>query len=437
VTLTWVDRSSNETGFVIQRRQRTDPFATVGTGPAGATTFHDDAVLPYGTYTYRVAATGSGGQSGWSGELSVATLPAMVFDLAIGEGTFWDFKWSSQATSYGPGASPATCIFRVRLGAPVTLGGRTAHPVHYAGPMADFLRRLAYLASDGTVVSGSADGVVWATLLDPRTSLAIGGGFFRELASNVVYKAQPATFANDLVSGSGVVIGRSVSTTDRVCVDGFGCVSGGAGDVNFTQREFWVPGVGPAGYYELFSIDQGYQNQQTLVKQVGLLASSTRGDQGYFAAEIEPDDSPSGATRSLTISRGVLGSFGSGDAGFVNSATYVNPYGVIMGTATDALQDCYLADVATAPGKSFRLSWDPTICRSCRYSIVTFTAGDPVPIFSTSLTNSDFSTGQLLSFVFDSTISQYGSNLVVCVGASEVRSPGTSPAQIPYALQLE
>ena len=430
VMLTWVDNASDETGFVVQRRQWMDPFATVGNVAAGSTSYQDSSALPYVTYTYRVAAVGNGGSSGWSDEVSATTLPAMSYDLTIAEGTFWDFEWWTRTTSYGQGAAAATGIYRVWLGAPTLVAGRTAFPVHYAGPLTEFVRRLAYVSYDAGVVYGSADGATWTTLLDSRTSFAIGGGFLRELASGVLYKAQEGRFSNDLMSGQGVVIERSVSTSDRVCVPGYGCVSGSEGDTNFTQQEFWMPGVGPAGYYELFSLNQGYQNQQTIVKQIGLLASSTRGDAGYFLMEAEPNDRVSTASQAPTLTSGVLGSFAAGDGGFVLTASYYNPFGILMGTVTDALQDCYRASVPTTSHATFHLSWDPSVCPTCRYSIVSFVAGEGYPVFSTSLLNNNFSLGQLWLSVQDVEISHYGSSYVMCVGTN-------ASARIPYTLQRE
>jgi fibronectin type 3 domain-containing protein len=56
--LTWTDNSSNETGFLIERKVGTGSYSTLTTKAAGVTS-HSDTPLTAGTYTYRVIATGT------------------------------------------------------------------------------------------------------------------------------------------------------------------------------------------------------------------------------------------------------------------------------------------------------------------------------------------------------------------------------------------
>lgn len=75
VTLTWVDQSSNEDGFIVQRRigagTWNDAYASVA---AGVVTYLDDnhgaGPLAEGTYTYRIVASNAYGQSAPSNEAS-------------------------------------------------------------------------------------------------------------------------------------------------------------------------------------------------------------------------------------------------------------------------------------------------------------------------------------------------------------------------------
>lgn len=67
VTVSWTDRSSNETGFIVERS--TSPaggFTPLVTVPAGSASFADGAVTRKTTYYYRVAATNANGTSGYS-----------------------------------------------------------------------------------------------------------------------------------------------------------------------------------------------------------------------------------------------------------------------------------------------------------------------------------------------------------------------------------
>lgn len=69
VTLSWTDRSSDETSFRVLRKfsasgtlDGTETFATVGTADANATTYQE-TLTTVGTYWYRVQAVGANGAS--------------------------------------------------------------------------------------------------------------------------------------------------------------------------------------------------------------------------------------------------------------------------------------------------------------------------------------------------------------------------------------
>ncbi|HET8774931.1 MAG TPA: fibronectin type III domain-containing protein, partial [Thermoanaerobaculia bacterium] len=67
VTVSWTDRSDNETGFIVERStSATGGFAPLVTVPAGSASFADATVKRKTTYYYRVAATNANGASGYS-----------------------------------------------------------------------------------------------------------------------------------------------------------------------------------------------------------------------------------------------------------------------------------------------------------------------------------------------------------------------------------
>jgi titin len=69
--LTWIDTSSNETGFEIERADAAlGPFAVVGTAAADQTSYDDNGLTAETTYYYRVNATNSGGDSEYSNTVS-------------------------------------------------------------------------------------------------------------------------------------------------------------------------------------------------------------------------------------------------------------------------------------------------------------------------------------------------------------------------------
>lgn len=78
VDLQWVDNSSNESNFELQRAT-SSAFSspTVFSLPANIPSYSDTGLSPSTTYYYRVRATNSSGQSAWSGTVS-ATTPAVT-----------------------------------------------------------------------------------------------------------------------------------------------------------------------------------------------------------------------------------------------------------------------------------------------------------------------------------------------------------------------
>ncbi len=73
VALTWEDRSSNETHFVIQRRYAAWIWGDVGAAPANATSFLDTTSIGNVTYEYRVIAVNALGSSDYSNGVLVNT----------------------------------------------------------------------------------------------------------------------------------------------------------------------------------------------------------------------------------------------------------------------------------------------------------------------------------------------------------------------------
>lgn len=74
IKLTWSDKSTNETGFKIERKTGTETYAIVGTTAKEITTFSDTGLTPGTTYVYRVYSYNSAGNSvTYSNELTQIT----------------------------------------------------------------------------------------------------------------------------------------------------------------------------------------------------------------------------------------------------------------------------------------------------------------------------------------------------------------------------
>src|SRR5687767_10846719 len=61
VTLSWTDRSTNETGFRIERKTGVTVFTGIATVAANITTYTDLSVAPNTTYTYRIVSYNAAG----------------------------------------------------------------------------------------------------------------------------------------------------------------------------------------------------------------------------------------------------------------------------------------------------------------------------------------------------------------------------------------
>jgi len=68
--ISWIDVSSNEDGFTLQRRAGIQPFEDLVTLPVDTEEFLDTSIFPNVTYTYRVNAFNAAGVSDWSNEAS-------------------------------------------------------------------------------------------------------------------------------------------------------------------------------------------------------------------------------------------------------------------------------------------------------------------------------------------------------------------------------
>ncbi|MFN5422509.1 MAG: hypothetical protein ACK5AO_04515 [bacterium] len=74
VDLSWIDKSTNEKGFKVQRKTETGIFSDIGTTSADVSTFKDTTAKQLTTYTYRVYAFNSAGKSlSYTNEATVTT----------------------------------------------------------------------------------------------------------------------------------------------------------------------------------------------------------------------------------------------------------------------------------------------------------------------------------------------------------------------------
>ena len=75
INLAWQDSSTNETGFIVQRRrQGSGVWVQIGTATADSEMFSSGGLFPGATYVYRVQAFNDAESSAFSNEAAAATL---------------------------------------------------------------------------------------------------------------------------------------------------------------------------------------------------------------------------------------------------------------------------------------------------------------------------------------------------------------------------
>ncbi|HEY3122427.1 MAG TPA: fibronectin type III domain-containing protein, partial [Thermoanaerobaculia bacterium] len=76
INLVWVDTSTNETGFKIERSTSTVPWAQIGTTGVNVTSYSSTGLSASTTYSFRVRANNTGGDSAYSNTSAATTKAA-------------------------------------------------------------------------------------------------------------------------------------------------------------------------------------------------------------------------------------------------------------------------------------------------------------------------------------------------------------------------
>lgn len=99
IDLSWTDKSTNETGFKIERKVGNGNYSVIETTKENVTTFSDVNLLGSNTYTYRIYAFNSRGNSqGYSNEVTLL-LDTMSIRLADGLVGHYSFTGNAEDSS--------------------------------------------------------------------------------------------------------------------------------------------------------------------------------------------------------------------------------------------------------------------------------------------------------------------------------------------------
>lgn len=239
---------------------------------------------------------------------SFVAIPPTIggFDFALKEGDFWEFGWDGTVSRFSQGSGGSTSnesgTFRLTLGAPSNIGGVTLYQILVSGnpdwgDTRDFSPRWTHIGIDSHKIYGSTDGATLEVVFDAETGAWSGGGFFSEWPSDTLIVAGPGSIDNAYITDpSAIMVGRSSNQSQCETIAGIVI----CGDQSFTSidREFFKPGVGLLGYrfFNSFSFSGGgFSSGGSDEYDVGLIASSLRGDVVDYILENEPNNSVANA----------------------------------------------------------------------------------------------------------------------------------------------
>jgi len=100
INLSWTDNATNEDGYKIERKTGTGSYAVVGSTATNLTTFSDLGLTPNTSYTYRVYAYNSAGNSvQYSNELTIVTQDSIPSWLTNGLVAYYPFNGNANDES--------------------------------------------------------------------------------------------------------------------------------------------------------------------------------------------------------------------------------------------------------------------------------------------------------------------------------------------------
>lgn len=276
-------------------------------------------------------SSGSTGGSGGGGQTADtgSTQPLYAgFDFSLKTGDFWEYGWREYGSSYAMSDTSSYDTqgeFRITLGDPVLIEGVEAFPMELSGQTRNYVRgRWQYIAVADNKVYVSADGASLKEVFDAQDGTLLGNGFFSELGSNTLYAIESGTISNDFIQGPAYAVSQSFSDGQCEYFPEVGqTICGSDMQTTYKEKEYFLGGVGPLGYYyynAYSSCGGGFCSGSTDTKDVGLVASSLRGDTVDYELEQEPDNTPAVA-HTLTLPAKVKGGFYDEDS-FGATVTY-------------------------------------------------------------------------------------------------------------------
>jgi len=285
VTVTW-NSVAGATGYALYYA----PYPNVdyiGSGDMGTSTSFSVTVPPGAAYFVAVRARNRDGESPYSNIGTVIVPTGGTFVLNTGD--YWEYESSSRTTSAsgsGVTTTESSGTFRVTLGAPQNVGGRIAFPVIVTGEASSGKPVWKYLATDGPALLGTVDGAVYSTIFRGDTPAAAGMGFFSFFPPGRTAGATLVNVQGTHTTTAAWALSRSNSAGGCQFFREVGQTICDNNSSNFTETEYYKPGVGPVAYRFTSSLAAGggFASVHNVLQTIELVKSSRVADDGvYFA----------------------------------------------------------------------------------------------------------------------------------------------------------
>lgn len=256
----------------------------IGSADMGTSTSLTVDLPPGAAYYAAVRARNADGESDYS-NIGTVIIPAET-GMTLQAGDYWEFEWSdtlASTTSSGTSTTAKSGSFRVTLGSPQNLGGRTAFPLTVTGDTTVGKPVWSYIAAHGPQLLGTRDGSVYSTILGSDSGGWKGAGFFSFFRPDLAKTVTKGTFTGNYRTISAWLVSRSSSSGGCTYYSEVGQNICTTDPSSYSETEYEKAGVGPVGYLYKSSTSfsgGGFYQVVNITRTVELVKSSRVADDG-------------------------------------------------------------------------------------------------------------------------------------------------------------
>lgn len=208
---------------------------------------------------------------------------ASGFSLQLQQGTYWEFYWDENKSTFAQGSSGSSSstsgMYRITLGAPITIEGVQAFPVVLSGQIptsAGLAPRWKHLAFVNGVFRGSTDGRTLGTILNPASGTMTSGGFFATFSSTETIRITNSTFTGSHNTLKDIQLVSHSSSSGGTMVIGDVTIYHDS-STEFSESESYKSGIGPVSLKRSTSYSSsggGFYTSSSTTQTVELVATT-------------------------------------------------------------------------------------------------------------------------------------------------------------------